>query len=52
LTKSLSGLVSSALLSFNRDIERFVSIKALINPVDSEVPKTMDLLSATAFIPK
>jgi len=46
------SLVSLALLSFNRDIERFVPIKALINPVDSEVPKTMDLSSATGIMSK
>ena len=35
----------------NKDIERFIPalIKALINPVE-EVPKTINLLSATTFV--
>jgi elongation factor 3 len=41
---------ATALVS-NKDIERFIPalIKALINPVE-EVPKTLDLLSATTFV--
>ena len=41
------SLTKATALVSNKDIERF--IPALINPVD-EVPKTLDLLSATTFV--
>lgn len=45
------SLTKATALVSNKDIERFIPalIKALINPVE-EVPKTLDLLSATTFV--
>jgi elongation factor 3 len=45
------ALTKATALVSNKDIERFIPalIKALINPVE-EVPKTLDLLSATTFV--
>jgi len=45
------SLTKATALISNKDIERFIPalIKALINPVE-EVPKTLDLLSATTFV--
>ena len=44
-------LTKATALVLNKDIERFIPalIKALINPVE-EVPKTLDLSSATTFV--
>ena len=45
------SLTKATALVSNKDIDRFIPalIKALINPVE-EVPKTLDLLSATTFV--
>ena len=45
------SLTKATALVSNKDIERFIPalIKALINPVE-EVPKTLNLLSATTFV--
>ena len=45
------SLTKATALNFNKDIEQFIStlIQSLINPVE-DVPKTIQLLSATTFI--
>lgn len=50
-TAARASLTKSTALISNKDIERFIPalINALINPVE-EVPKTIQLLSATTFV--